>query len=219
MRPILKIVLCFLITGLTFFAKGQEVVRDYDGNVYQTVKAGKQVWMAENLKVTHYRNGERIPGIKDQKEWDTQTGGAYSTSGNNPEMIKSLGRIYNWYVVSDARNVCPDGWHVPSEAEWIELLTFLTGEKLSPFKTSTPIPAANKDLNESLFKNLPVDYFRGFDLGCSHAGYGGGGWWSSTSANSETAWYHGINYNTASKNRLEGRKKFGYNIRCIKSEL
>ena len=219
MTPMLKLVLSFLITGSAFFSKGQEVVRDRDGNVYQTVKAGRQVWMADNLRVTHYRNGDAIPGIKDQKEWDSQTGGAFSTAWNDPEMIKSLGRIYNWYAVADPGNICPDGWHVPSETEWIELLTFLAGENLSPVKTSAVIPASNKNLNESLFKVLPVDYFRGFDLECSHAGYGGGGWWTSTSTSDQTAYFHGINYDTASKIRLEGRKNFGYSIRCIKSEL
>jgi uncharacterized protein (TIGR02145 family) len=66
-----------------------------------------------------------------------------------------------------------------------------------------------------MFKVLPQG-FRGYDGEFSGIGYGGGGWWSSTSARQETAYYHGVNYNTASRNRLEGRKKFGYYIRCIK---
>lgn len=216
MGPFTKNFLCILILASAWITKGQEVVKDRDGNVYKTVKVGKQVWMAENLKTTHYRNGDAIPGVKEQKQWDALTSGAYSTAWNDPASVKSLGQIYNWYVVADPRNVCPSGWHVPSETEWIELLTFLAGEKLSPVKTSAKIPAANKSLNESLFSALPVDYFRGYDLDCSHVGYGGGGWWTSTPSSNETAYLHGINYDTASKVRMEGRKNFGYSIRCIK---
>lgn len=211
-----SILLIFLSVVLVMGVKGQETLRDYDGNEYQTIQIGTQVWMAENLKVTHFRNGDIIPCIKEQKQWDVLTSGAYSGVGNDPATVEDLGLIYNWYVIADPRGVCPVGWHVPSESEWIELLTFLAGEKLSPVKTSAKIPPQTKSLNESLFKNLPVAYFRGYDLQCSHGGYGGGGWWSSTSATEETAYYHGINYDTASRNRLEGRKKFGYTIRCIK---
>ena len=211
-----KLILLILITGWACIAKSQDVVKDRDGNIYKTLKVGKQIWMTENLSVTHYRNGDPIPGVKDQKQWDALTSGALSTAINDPVQVKKFGQIYNWYVVADPRNVCPAGWHVPSEEEWIELLTFLAGEKLSPFKTSAKIPPQNKALNKSLFNALPVDYFRGFDLDCSHAGYGGGAWWTSTSANDKTAYYHGINYDTASKNHQEGSKGFGYSIRCIK---
>lgn len=216
MKAIKSVFLTLLVCGSFIFAKGQQTVKDYDGNVYQAVKAGSQIWMTENLKVTHYRNGDAIPGIKEQKQWDVLTSGAYSSVGNDPATVNALGQIYNWHVIADQRNVCPVGWHVPSESDWIELLTLIAGEKLSLAKTSAKLPSQTKSLNESLFRMLPVDYFRGYDLECSHAGYGGGGWWSSTSATVETAYYHGINYDTASKNRLEGRKKFGYNIRCIK---
>jgi len=215
MRNISKVFLSFLFTGYILSVSGQEVVKDRDGNVYKTVKVGKQVWMADNLKVTHYRNGDAIPNIKEQKEWDGLTSGAYSDANNSPAKANVTGHFYNWYVIADQRNVCPTGWHVPSETEWIELLTFLAGEKLSPFKTSAKIPPATRIINESLFKVLPEE-FRGYDLECSHVGYGGGGWWTSTSTTTETAYYHGINYDTASKNRLEGRKIFGYNIRCVK---
>jgi uncharacterized protein (TIGR02145 family) len=115
------------------------------------------------------------------------------------------GRLYNWYAVADERNVCPSGWHVPSETEWQELI-----------KNLSEAPEA-KELNAALFKILQDD-FRGYDGDFSGMGYGGGAWWSSTSARQETAYTHGVNYDTASKNRLEARKKFGYSIRCIKSE-
>jgi uncharacterized protein (TIGR02145 family) len=215
MKAIAGIFLSLLFSGSALNGTGQETVKDRDGNVYKTVKAGSQVWMAENLKVTHYRNGEIIPNITGEQPWDVLKSGAWCDIANDPVKAKAYGHFYNWYAVADQRNLCPVGWHVPSEAEWIELLTFLAREKLSPYKTSAVIPAATKSINASLFKVLPED-FRGWDLECSHLGYGGGGWWSSTPANAELAYYHSINYDTASKNRLEGRKRFGYNIRCVK---
>ncbi len=215
MKAITGIFLALFISVSATVSNGQETVKDRDGNVYKTVKAGSQVWMAENLKVTHYRNGEVIPKITEPKQWDALTSGAWCDIVNNPVKAKAYGHFYNWYTVADQRNVCPQGWHVPSETEWIELLTFLAGEKLSPFKTSAMIPAATKSINAGLFQVLPED-FRGWDLDCSQVGYGGGGWWTSTSVTPELAYLHGTNYDTASKNRLEARKRFGYNIRCIK---
>ncbi len=205
-----------LLMTLTFLnLRVQETVKDRDGNVYKTVKAGNQVWMAENLKVTHYSNGEVIPNVTEPNQWDALTTGGWCDIVNDPVKAKAYGHFYNWYTVADQRNVCPAGWHVPSETEWVELLTFLAGDKLSPTKTSAAIPAATKSINASLFQVLPED-FRGWDLECSHVGYGGGGWWTSTSVTPELAYIHGTNYNTASKNRLEARKKFGYCIRCVK---
>jgi uncharacterized protein (TIGR02145 family) len=215
MKVITGIFLVLFICFSVVFSNAQETVKDKDGNIYKTVKAGSQVWMAENLKVTHYLNGEAIPNITEPKQWDALTSGAWCDIGNDPVKAKTYGHFYNWYTIADQRNVCPQGWHVPSETEWIDLLTFLAGEKLSPFKTSAPIPVATKSINASLFQVLPED-FRGWDLESSHVGYGGGGWWTSTPVTEETAWLHGTNYDTAGKIRMEGRKKFGYCIRCIK---
>ncbi len=191
-----------LFISITFVVKSQDIVKDRDGNVYKTVKAGTRTWMAENLKATHFSNGEAIPNVKEKKQWDSLTTAAYCDVANNPERSKVPGRLYNWYAVADQRNVCPSGWHVPSEAEWQVLVSFLSG---------------SKEINAALFQILQND-FRGYDGDFSGMGYGGGAWWTSTPARQETAYTHGVNYNTASKNRLEARKKFGYSIRCIKSE-
>lgn len=174
--------------------------------------------MAENLKVTHYQNGEPVPDIKEPKQWDTLSIGGYCDLHNNQVYTKAFGLIYNWHAAADVQNICPEGWHVPAESEWASLVFFLAGENdkiVNSIKTSGKIPPDMIELNGSMFKVLPQG-FRGYDGEFSGLGYGGGGWWSSTSAGYETAYYHGVNYNTASKNRLEGRKTFGYNIRCIK---
>jgi uncharacterized protein (TIGR02145 family) len=210
--------LIIILSGFLIPAKGQDVAKDFDGNVYKTVRVGSRLWMAENLKVSHYRNGESIPGIKEPKQWDILTIGAYCELNNNPVNTKAFGLIYNWYTIADVRNVCPAGWHVPSESEWVTLISFLAGENekgAASVKTSGKIAPDLINLNESMFKVLP-EGFRGYDGEFSGIGYGGGGWWSSTSSGQETAYYHGVNFDTASRNRLEGRKKFGYYLRCIK---
>jgi uncharacterized protein (TIGR02145 family) len=203
MKELTKIIALLLLMMPVNLIKGQDAVKDHDGNVYKTLKVGSQTWMAENLKTTHFRNGQAIPDVKDKKQWDSLTTAAYCDVANDPKRSEVPGRLYNWYAVADERNVCPSGWHVPSETEWQELI-----------KNLSEAPEA-KELNAALFKILQDD-FRGYDGDFSGMGYGGGAWWSSTSARQETAYTHGVNYDTASKNRLEARKKFGYSIRCIK---
>ena len=77
-------------------------VTDIDGNVYQTVTIGTQVWMMENLKVTHYRNGNPIPRVTDGGTWLSLTTDAYCEYDNNPALVATYGRLYNWYAVDDS---------------------------------------------------------------------------------------------------------------------
>lgn len=204
-------------SGFLIPSDGQEVVKDYDGNVYKTQKIGSRVWMAENLRSTHYRNGEPIPDIKDSKQWDILTSGAFCELNNNQDYTKAFGLLYNWYTIEDVRNVCPGGWHVPSDSEWNTMGSFLTGENEydeAAVKTSGKVAPYLMKLNESMFKALP-EGFRGYDGEFTGIGYGGGGWWTATESTAENALYHGVNYNTAGSQYMEGPKRFGYHIRCI----
>lgn len=104
-------------------------ITDIDGNVYQVIKIGEQWWMTENLKVTRYRNGDRIPLIKDSKEWKHTFFGAYAIYPHtrldgletNEEVGDKYGLLYNWYAVNNSRGLCPEGWHIPSDADWKKL--------------------------------------------------------------------------------------------------
>ena len=198
--------------------KGQEAVKDIDGNVYKTIKIGTRVWMADNLRVKHYSNGDPIPDIKEPKQWDILTTGAYCELNNNPFYSKAFGLLYNWYSTADVRNICPAGWHVPSESEWVTLVSFLAGDSekdVASKKISGKVAPELIRINEIMFKVLP-EGLRGYDAEFTGIGYGGGGWWSATGGNAETAYYHNVNYNTASRQHMEGPKSFGYHIRCIK---
>ncbi|MCD4817772.1 MAG: fibrobacter succinogenes major paralogous domain-containing protein [Candidatus Cloacimonetes bacterium] len=91
---------------------------DYDGNVYQTVQIDNQVWMAENLKVAHYRNGDAIPNITNNSQWVSTYTGVYDNTSANAD---TYGNLYNWYAVDDSRNIAPEGWHIPTDEEIKEL--------------------------------------------------------------------------------------------------
>jgi uncharacterized protein (TIGR02145 family) len=126
-------------------------VADIDGNVYKTVKIGKQWWMAENLKVKKYRNGDTITfiGTKnkyssefDSSKWVNINSGAYCIFNSSKDSTdanfqgKKYGLLYNWYATHDSRNIAPSGWHVPTDEEWKELEIFIgmpkdTADKLS----------------------------------------------------------------------------------------
>ena len=102
-----------------------ENVKDIDGNSYKTVKIGRQILMAENLKVTHYQNGDKIPNFHDNDDWRKLDKGAYCVYDNNENNANIYGRLYNWFAVNDKRNLAPKGWRIPTDFEWIMLEIFL----------------------------------------------------------------------------------------------
>ncbi len=105
------------------FTTKNPTVTDIDGNVYQSVKIGDQIWMAENLKVTHYNDGTEIPNLISDEDWikaGEEETGAYCYYNNDPELGKVYGALYNWYTTNTGK-LAPEGWHVPTNAEWIKL--------------------------------------------------------------------------------------------------
>lgn len=109
-------------------------VTDADGNVYETVKIGTQWWMAENLKVTHYRNGDPIEHVPHESEWKLMSSGAYCSYDSYLEYADEYGYLYNWYALNDSRNLAPEGWHVPSDEEWQILVDYLGGHTVAGSK-------------------------------------------------------------------------------------
>ena len=202
------------------YAQGALRVRDYDGNYYNTIKIGNQIWMADNLKTTHYANGDAIPdgtgagdisGETDPKYWF-----AYNDDLNN---IYTYGRLYTWYTITDSRNVCPDGWHVPSDAEWTQLTDYLGGASVAGGKLketgtthwNSPNTGAT---NESGFTALPGGY-RYYNGSFNFIGYYGF-WWSSTENGATDAWRRDLYYNGAYFYRNNFNKKYGFSVRCVR---
>jgi uncharacterized protein (TIGR02145 family) len=160
-------------------------VSDIDGNIYKIIQIGIQTWMAENLKTTRYNDGSQIPYITDLIDWaqliefekfvecPQLTAGAYYWFDNNSSNKDIYGAIYNWYAV-DRGNLCPTGWHVPTDAEWTKLAYFLGGTeepggKLKETGTTHWLSPNTGATNESGFKALPGAVNDGY--------YGSNDWW------------------------------------------
>jgi hypothetical protein len=188
-----------------------ETITDFDGIEYETVLIGSQCWMAENLKVIHYRNGDVIPAGYSDSEWSNLSTDAYAVypwdnddiSQNTCEgdCVEVYGNMYNWYAVYDTRDICPEGWHTPSDEEWTEVADYLGGS-----------------VNESGLNALLGGHR-------DHNGYFGvmgtaGYFWSSTerSIDSENAYARVVyNYNGYSAvTRGNSDKRFGYSVRCLR---
>ena len=199
---------------------------DIDHNEYKTVKIGNQWWMAENLKVTHYRNGEAIPEITKGSVWSNLTSawsnlttGAYCVYRNDESNSATYGRLYNWYTVNDSRNIAPDGWHVPTDAEWTTLTTYLGGEsvaggKLKESGTAHWISPNTGATNESGFAALPGGYratYGNFD----DMGYNAT-FWSSTEDDSLNAWTRTLPYDYSSVARYYTNKRSGFSVRLVR---
>ena len=100
-------------------------ITDADGNVYTSVTIGTQEWMTENLRTTKYSDGTSIPNVTDDAEWGNLSTGAWSHYDNDSQYEATYGKLYNWYAASNSRNVCPTGWHVPTDSEWTVLEDYL----------------------------------------------------------------------------------------------
>jgi len=210
-----------------------DVCVDIDGNVYETVLIGEQLWMAENLKVTKYRDGSAIPTGYSGFPWAELETGAYAVYDDDPSNAEVYGNLYNWYAVDDDRGVCPDGWHVPTDEEWIELEMFLgmsweeaIGTGLDRGTDEGSKLAGNSDLwsdgnlvnnsefGTSGFNGLPTGY-RNNNSG--YYDYMGdyGYFWSSSEMYSYYAWYRLLNYSSSNVNRYYLGKQGGFSIRCL----
>jgi uncharacterized protein (TIGR02145 family) len=192
---------------------------DQEGNVYRTVQIGTQVWMAENLRTKKYKNGDIIPNITNGSDWINQSNGAYCIYMNNSSVDCPYGKLYNWYAVNDNRGICPSGWHMPSDNEWLILENFLGGASIAGGKLknsgsdywANPNTSAN---NSSGFSGLPG----GGRLTDGNFGplNTWGQYWTSTESETFLAWSRTFEYNSAIVFRSTNGKTVGFAIRCVK---
>ncbi|MBN2543062.1 hypothetical protein JXI42_09390 [bacterium] len=213
---------------------GGETCFDIDGNSYVTIQIGDQCWMAENLKVTHYRDGTSIPNITNDNEWyglyETETG-AYCEYDNGTSNVAAYGRLYNWYAVDDSHGLAPDGWHVPTDEEWKTLEIYLgmnpaEADSYGYRGTNEGSKLAGRadlwydgdleddpEFGSSGFTALPAGYRDGdgsyYDL--IHNSY----FWSS-SESVRSAWYRNIYYYYAVVYRYRYSKLYGFSVRCVR---
>jgi uncharacterized protein (TIGR02145 family) len=197
----------------------QNPVDDIDGNSYKTVKIGNQIWMAENLKVTHYQNGDPIPNITNGDEWTETQQGTYCNYDNDENNVETYGRLYNWFSVNDKRGLAPKGWHIPTAEEWQTLIVYLGGRmiaggKLKEEGTALWISPNGGATNESGFTALPGGY-RDYD-GYYDAMGGNGCFWSSTESSNSSAWYRVLDCSDSEVSRYGDNKGNGFSVRCIR---
>jgi uncharacterized protein (TIGR02145 family) len=195
-------------------------ITDIDGYVYRTVIIGNQQWMAENLKVSHYNDGTDIPNIQAPDEWSGLTTGAWAYHDNNQANNVKYGKLYNWYAVSpDNKNVCPTGWHVPTDAEWTVLTDYLGGASVAGGKmkevgtTSWNFPNTEA-ANSSLFTGLPGGgrYANGNYGSIRNGGY----WWSSSEDAVGNAYYRDLNTYSGLAGSYGFNKRSGLSVRCLR---
>lgn len=207
---------------------------DVDGNVYQSVVIGNQRWTTENLKVTHYRDGSAIPNVTSDTEWAGLTSGAYCAHGNDEDNAAVYGYLYNWYALTDARGLAPEGWRVATEADWKELEVYLgmsqaevdavdyrgtdEGGALKQAGTglwSDPNVGAT---NASGFTALPGGYR--YETGGFHPlqPLGFALFWTGTAASADRAWDRVLSADEARIYRHNRGKECGMSVRLIKED-
>ncbi len=226
---------CFALNagGITCFAcltvKANTLVSNpgngvtFDGYFYPSFVLGNgQEWMAENLRTTRFADGSIIPNIKDDNQWYN----AYNTKAaawchynNDNKYENPYGKLYNWYAIKDTRNICPTGWHIPSDAEWTVFTDYLGGESVSGIK----------------MKSIGKQYWNTFDIGTNESGFSGlpggvrsslgsflnltfeGSWWSSTEKEQLSGWNRNLIDGWGLTRRFETTKNAGNSVRCIKN--
>jgi uncharacterized protein (TIGR02145 family) len=206
-------------------------VKDIDNNRYDIVTIGTQTWMAENLKTTRYNDGTAIPLIIDNVAWSSATSNeddAYCWYNNDASNLITYGALYNWYALDTLsngnKNVCPIGWHIPTDGEWDILRDYLdpsasgnsnsAGGKMKEAGLAHWTTTNTSATNESEFVGLPGGYRYG--IGSFNSVGNLGLWWSSTEFSTENAWNRELYYFNGIVGRYRLNKGRGLSVRCLR---
>ncbi|MCX6221109.1 MAG: fibrobacter succinogenes major paralogous domain-containing protein [Bacteroidia bacterium] len=202
------------------FSTGKLLVKDKDGNFYHFVSIGSQVWMTENLRSTRDRDSTTIPLADNSTTWSNQINPGYCWYNDDEIANKNrYGALYNWYAASSGK-LCPTGWHVPSDAEWTTLSTFLGGESVAGGKLKEigvlnwTVPNALAS-NLSGFTALPGGYRTDSGIYSNIGNYGN--WWSTTPALTNVANYRYMYYGNGTITKSFVNLKYGLSVRCLKN--
>lgn len=229
----MKTTLLFLSVFLSVNLFGQTQgtgVTDIDGNSYETVIIGNQEWMAENLKTSSYSNGESILNIPDSDtsnyydfSYQTITSGAWTYYKGNYLYENPYGKLYNWYAVEDARNLCPAGWDIPTSEQVNQLYEYLGGESIAGGKMKSeglehwnyPNTGAS---NSSGFSALPGGQLGNDGFYCCEGSFAA--FWTSSQDEFDFlfASCFGLNWNTEEIITAVLTKQYLFSIRCLKAD-
>ena len=211
-----------IVTNSCKKATNSDTITDIDGNVYTSITIGTQTWMLENLRTTRLNDGTVVPLVTDAAAWGSMSAPAYCWYNYNETGYKNTyGALYNWLTVN-TDNLCPQGWHIPTDAEWDIMVNFLGGEGVAGGKMRGSgmmshwgggnMMGVN---NETGFAALPGGFCdsNGMFNGLASNGY----WWSATENDEANAWYRFMSSNNTAVNRGYGLKLQGCSVRCIKN--
>ena len=219
-KPLSLIVLVLMVTN--FNVSAQSTVTDIDGNVYTTVQIGTQLWLQQNLKATHYQNGDSSIEVEDSVTWANISNigsptPAWCLYGNSTQNDSLYGKLYNYYAVSDPRNVCPSGWHVPADSDVIHLLYI--GEssvQRDSLKSSSALWVApnNGETDSTGFSVLPGG-LRNYNGSFSTVGSEAYFWSSTPAATTGADGFTFLNRNPAGL-IAQYNHTYGFSCRCMK---
>ncbi len=194
---------------------------DVDNNLYHSIIIGSQYWMQENLRALHYQNGDPIAVVPFFNAWDSTTEGALTYYDYDLDLEKNYGCLYNYYVVGDARNICPEGWHVPSKDEWITLLDYAGGQNVAGPElqgSSGVLDWYGVTITNSTGFNA---YPAGMRLtNADYCGlYGSTTFWTSTSFQSDVQFKYAMRlYERPAVDFVTDSQNAGFSIRCLKNQ-
>jgi len=219
-----SLLISFVLLSLTYSCKKDDdnhQVKDIDGNVYNTVTIGTQVWMVENLKTTHLNDGTPIPNAIDSLEWNnsaTSYTPAYCWNKNDPKNKSIYGALYNFYSVETGK-LAPKGWHVATAANWNTLTAFLGGDSIAGGKmketgTSHWITPNTDATNTSGFTALPGGFRVGYTI-FENVGYTGV-WWTSTKSVTESPSGRSLISSDGIIVTGYAFSSMGFSVRCVK---
>jgi uncharacterized protein (TIGR02145 family) len=207
---------CVFLVVIIFFSCKNDC-QDAEGNKYKTIKIGNQIWMAENLNTTKYRNGDPIQNVTNNSDWGNLTSGAYCDFNNTINDV--YGKLYNWYAVSDSRNIAPEGWRIPTVEEWTALTVFLGGDAGGKLKETGILHWRSPNTgaaNENGFTALPGGFRLGYDGTFNALGTISDFWSSTQLGDTSYAWDFRLAYNNTGTHRANIDKRYGFSIRCVK---
>lgn len=192
---------------------------DGDGNEYDTVVIGTQVWLAEDLKTTKYNNGVSIPLVTDNNQWSSMSSAAFCWYNNDPSVKENYGGLYNWWAVN-VSFLCPIGYHVPKKEEWETLINYLGGEETAGDKlkaTGTQFwSTGNHATNETGFTAMPGGWCSPNDGTFASLGWSGSWWSSSPGLDDYSSWRVDMYASWSGAYLMGLSKKAGFSVRCIK---
>ena len=208
------------------FCPGSPTVTDVDGQVYNTVLIGGRCWTRNNLKVTKFRNGDGLGSDPTSNYWTSVNQGSFSLYDNQSGNKGDFGYLYNGYAAVDARGLCPTGWHIPTDAEWGQMV-----KSLDPSANSSNSGAESATAGGPL---KSIDLWNSPNAGATNAsGFGavpggfrsesgvfgaksdGGTYWTSTPEGSARVWFRYLYDDNASVVRNSGNLRQGRSVRCI----